>query len=51
MFSLCPYEIVAPVVSWSYHHIVRGQCFEGVFENRSRRVRTVSLVEGDDAGR
>src|ERR1700758_2515670 len=48
MRSLCPYEIVASVVRWSHDHILCGQPFERVFENRTRQVWAVA-VEGNGA--
>jgi len=48
MRSLCPNEIVAPVVRWSHDHIVSGQPFERVLKNRTRQVWAVA-VESDNA--
>ncbi len=48
MRSLCPDEIVASVVRWSHDHVMCGQRFERVFENRTRQVWAVA-VEGNDA--
>src|SRR6266849_6400874 len=48
MGSLCPDEIVASVVCWSNDHVMCGQCFERVFENRTRQVWAVA-VEGNGA--
>src|ERR1700685_4413661 len=48
MRSLCPDEIVAAVVRWSNDHVMGGQRFERVFENRTRQMWAVA-VEGNDA--
>src|SRR5207253_4286868 len=48
MRSLCPYEIVASVVRRSHDHVMCGQRFERVFENRTRQVWAVA-VEGNGA--
>src|SRR5205807_4042019 len=48
MRSLCPDEIVASVVRWSHDHVLCGQRFERIFENRTRQVWTVA-VEGNNA--
>src|SRR5438105_3423803 len=46
MRSLRPDQIVAPVVCWPNDHLMHGQRFERVFENRTRQVRAVA-VEGN----
>src|SRR5580693_7044427 len=48
MRSLCPDQIVASVVRWSNDYVMRGQCFERVFENRTRQVWAIA-VEGNHA--
>src|SRR5437660_12615343 len=48
MRILCPDEIVASVVRRSHDHVMCGQRFERVFENRTRQVWTVA-VEGNGA--
>src|SRR5437899_12551039 len=48
MKSLCPDEIVASVVRWSNDHVMCGQSFERVFENKTRQVWAVA-VEGNGA--
>src|SRR6202035_1950837 len=48
MRSLCPDEIVASVVRRSNDHVMCGQRFERVFENRTWQVWAVA-VEGNNA--
>src|ERR1700751_1086867 len=48
MRSFCPYEIVASVVVWPHDHVMCGQGFESIFENRTRQVWAVA-VEGNGA--
>ena len=48
MRSLGANEIVASIVRWSNDHVVYGQTFKRIFENRVWEVWAVA-VEGDDA--
>src|SRR5882724_350332 len=48
MRSLCSDQIEASVVGWSNNHVMYGQRFERVFENRTRKMRAIA-VEGNGA--